>query len=217
MPLLLLPWKNLQEPIDMYLIGASGHAKVILDCLEDMGIQVLGLFDKNPALKILNGIPVVGVFPQTDQEAPLIIAVGDNKTRAKLAEQLMHKVFAQAIHPSALISKHVYIDEGTVVFHGSIIQSTSHIGKHVILNTSSSVDHDCVVGDYAHIAPKATLCGNVTIGEGTLVGVGAVVVPGVTIGKWCTVGAGAVVLEDIPDYAVVVGNPAKIIKYVHEA
>jgi acetyltransferase EpsM len=60
--------------------------------------------------------------------------------------------------------------------------------------------------------PRVVLCGNVSVGEGTLIGAGATVIPGIKIGKWVTIGAGAVVVKDIPDYAVAVGNPAKVIK-----
>jgi acetyltransferase EpsM len=60
------------------------------------------------------------------------------------------------------------------------------------------------------------LAGNVTIGEGSHVGIGATVIQGITIGKWVTIGAGTVIIKDIPDYAVVVGNPGKIIKYNNE-
>lgn len=52
-----------------------------------------------------------------------------------------------------------------------------------------------------------------SIGEGTHVGIGAIIIQGLKIGKWATIGAGTVVLDDIPDYAVVVGNPGKVIKY----
>jgi acetyltransferase EpsM len=53
----------------------------------------------------------------------------------------------------------------------------------------------------------------VKVGEGTHIGIGSSVIQGITIGKWVTIGAGAVIIRDIPDFAVVVGNPGKIIKY----
>ena len=62
-----------------------------------------------------------------------------------------------------------------------------------------------------HISPNAALAGNVSVGEGTQIGIGAAVIQGIKIGKWVTVGAGAVIIKDIPDYAVVVGNPARIL------
>jgi sugar O-acyltransferase (sialic acid O-acetyltransferase NeuD family) len=200
----------------MYLIGASGHAKVIMDCLIDAGVTIKGLFDKNPAVKSLKGHAVLGDYTTSHQEQPLVISIGANAIRQRIAGELKGRVFGKAIHPSASISSDVTIGEGSVIFHGAIIQSSATIGKHVIVNTSASIDHDCVVGDFAHIAPQVALCGLVVVGEGTLVGAGAVVVPGIKIGKWCIIGAGSVVFRDVPDYAMVVGNPARLIKYTNE-
>ncbi len=67
--------------------------------------------------------------------------------------------------------------------------------------------------DFVHISPNVAIAGGVKIGEGTHIGIGACIIPGITIGKWVTVGAGAIIIKDVPDFAVVVGNPAKIIKY----
>jgi sugar O-acyltransferase (sialic acid O-acetyltransferase NeuD family) len=104
------------------------------------------------------------------------------------------------------------VKEGSVIFHGAIVQANSKIGRHVIVNTGAQIDHDCLVEDYAHIAPGAILCGTIQVGEGALIGAGATVVPGIRIGRWATVGAGAVVTQHVPDHAVVVGVPAKIVK-----
>jgi len=95
---------------------------------------------------------------------------------------------------------------------GGIIQSCSEIGSHCIINTGASVDHDCKVEDFVHISPHATLCGNVTVGEGTWIGAGTIIIPGVKIGKWCIIGAGSVVTKDIPNHVLAIGNPCKVIK-----
>lgn len=50
------------------------------------------------------------------------------------------------------------------------------------------------------------------IGEHTIIGANVIVLPGITIGKHCFIGAGCVVTQNIPDYCVTVGNPARIIK-----
>jgi acetyltransferase-like isoleucine patch superfamily enzyme len=68
------------------------------------------------------------------------------------------------------------------------------------------VDHDCIIGDYVHIAPQATLCGGITIGEGTLIGANAIILPGVKVGEWCTIGAGSNVHQDVPDGFKWIGN-----------
>ena len=200
----------------MYLIGASGHAKVIMDCLLDAGVKIKGLFDQNPKVTSLRGYTVNGDYLAANTEEPLIISIGANAIRAKIAERIAGRQFGTAIHPSTLIAADAVIGEGTVVMHGTVIQSSAQIGKHVIINTTAVVEHDCTVGDYAHVGPKAVLCGHVSVGEGTLIGVGAVVIPSIKIGKWCVIGAGSVVFRDVPDYAVVVGNPARLIKYTNE-
>jgi sugar O-acyltransferase (sialic acid O-acetyltransferase NeuD family) len=102
---------------------------------------------------------------------------------------------------------------GNMFLQGTIIQAQARIGNHVIINTGARVDHDCILDDYVHAAPGVILCGCVTIGEGAFIGAGSVIIPGKRIGAWATVGAGSVVINDIPDFAVAVGNPAKIIKY----
>jgi sugar O-acyltransferase (sialic acid O-acetyltransferase NeuD family) len=195
----------------MYLFGASGHAKVIMDILKSMSIPVKGLFDDNPAVKELNGVSVSGKYSGQKLDADVIISIGDNNIRSKIANQLQLQ-FGKAIAKSATISNSAEIAEGTVVMQGAIIQASTQIGKHAIINTRASIDHDCLVGNFAHISPGAVLCGNVQVGGGTHIGAGAVVLPNLKIGKWCKIGAGAVVIRDIPDFSTAVGNPARIIK-----
>ncbi len=196
----------------MYLFGASGHAKVIVDILLSEGVTVKGLYDEDESKEELMGIPVLGKTNTfNDPTAHCIVSIGDNKTRKKVVENLKAR-FAVAIHQNSVIGSKVLIEEGSVIMPGVIVNADTHIGKHVIINTSASVDHDCEIGDFAHVAPNSSVCGGVKIGEGTLFGAGATAIPLVNIGKWCVIGAGAVVTEDIPDYSIAVGNPAKIIK-----
>ncbi|WP_394993425.1 acetyltransferase [Emticicia sp.] len=197
----------------MLLYGASGHAKVIIDCLEASKVSVDGIFDDDISKKYLLEYNVLGSYNANllnDNE--IIIAIGNNHIRRNLSEEIKHK-FAKVIHPSATIQRNVMIGEGSVIFHHAILQSSTKIGSHVIVNTKASIDHDCIIEDFVHIAPNATLCGGITVGEGTLIGAGAVIIPNLKIGKWVTIGAGSVVINDIPAYAVVLGNPAIIKKY----
>ncbi len=193
----------------MYLYGASGHAKVIMDILKSQGKNILGLIDDNPSINELLGHKV---YHNLGNLSPLIISIGDNKTRKKIVERLGDIRFETAVHVSAVLSDTCSIKEGTVVMQGAIIQSCSEIGRHCIINTGASVDHDCKIDDFVHISPHATLCGNVTIGEGTWIGAGAIVIQGVKIGKWSIIGAGSVVTKDIPDNVLAAGNCCKVIR-----
>lgn len=192
----------------MYLYGASGHAKVIMDILKATGVPIDGLIEDNPELTELLGYPIIH---ETDSYEPVIVSVGSNMLRKQIVEKL-HVAFGTAVHPMAILSEWATIGAGTVVMQGAIVQSCAIIGKHCIINTGASIDHDCRLDDYVHISPHATLCGKVTIGEGTQICSGAVVIPGVHVGKWSVIGAGAVVIRDVPDFVVAVGNPSRIIK-----
>jgi sugar O-acyltransferase (sialic acid O-acetyltransferase NeuD family) len=194
----------------MYLYGASGHAKVIIDILETSGVRVDGLIDDNPNINQLQGYPVRHTFTR---ESPFIISIGNNKIRKQVAERLQTS-YGKAIHSSAILSPTAKIGDGTVVMQGAIIQADAKIGKHCIINTGASVDHECVIGDYVHVSPHATLCGNVHVGEGSWIGAGTTVIPNLSIGKWCVIGAGSVITENIPDHVLAFGNPCRIIRYL---
>lgn len=190
----------------MYLYGAGGHAKVIIDILKSNQIIVDGLFDDQDGIGELLGYPV---FSSSDVRAPLIVSIGNNQMRQRIALSLRLE-YGQAIHPSAIVSEMSRVAEGTVVMQGAIIQSCAVIGRHCIINTGASVGHDCRIADFVHISPHATLCGNVSIGEGTHIGAGTTVIPGVTIGKWCVIGAGSVVTHNIPDEVLAFGNNCQV-------
>lgn len=199
------------------LYGAGGHSRIIQLILKKEGIIITAIFDDNPSpyqstynTTILEGRKTSEKFPHKGD--PFIIAVGDNFHRFEIAKFLQSD-FIKIIHPSAVIEENVTIGKGTVVYAGAVVQPNTTIGQHVIINTLASVDHDNILEDFVHISPNATLCGLVHVGEGTHIGAGAVVIPNIKIGKWCTIGAGSVIIRDIPDYAVVVGNPGKIIKF----
>jgi sugar O-acyltransferase (sialic acid O-acetyltransferase NeuD family) len=211
----------IKNKTQIFIIGASGHAKVVIDVLERQGeYEIAFLVDDAPALKgkLVFGYRVIGdmkeMFACRDRPSKGIIAIGNNKIRRRIADQLKLEglELVSAVHPSASLSRGVGLGEGTVVMAGAVINADTRIGRNVILNTKSSVDHDCLVGDGVHIAPGVTLCGGVCLGDSTFVGAGATVCPGITIGKNVTVGAGATVIGDVPDGETVVGVPARTIK-----
>lgn len=198
---------------DVLLYGASGHCKVIIDCLDSVNIGVKGIFDDNSKQKTLFSIPVIDSYDKNKySDLPVIISIGNNLIRKKVSKKIEH-LFTTIIHSSASISPSAVLNNGSVIIHGAIVQSSTIIGKHCIINTAATVDHDCNLKDFVHISPNSTLCGNISVGEGAHIGAGATIIQGLNIGKWATVGAGAVVINDVPDYAVVVGCPARIIRF----
>ena len=194
------------------LYGASGHAKVISSIIEAVDMFVDIIFDDNEKVTYLNQYRVINGYDKNyNPNIPIIISIGDNKIRKNISEKISHP-FTILIHPSSVIDKNAKIENGSVIFHNAIVQRDSIVGKHCIINSNASVDHDCIINDFVHISPSSTLCGNVSVGEGSHIGAGATIIPNINIGKWCVIGAGAVITKDVPDYSLVVGIPGKIIK-----
>lgn len=197
----------------IYIYGASGHGRVVQSCVLDCKIDLKGFVDDDIYKRDFNGLPVVKLTDSIMSDYDIVFGIGDNKTRKDLARKLFFKSIP-IIHPSAEVASDIIVGTGTVVLHRSTLQSKVKIGMHSIINTNAIIDHDCELGSYVHVSPGAVLCGGVRIGDLSWIGAGSVVVQGVKIGRNAIVGAGAVVLKDVPSGAVVVGNPARIIKFV---
>lgn len=184
-----------------FLIGAGGHAKVVYDSIQLMGIEFVDVWDDCIAL---SGCDFLGCTVK----APIlldglvqwgIVAIGDNHVRRQLSENLdeLNRSKLIVIHPAASISKYANIGGGSFIAARSVVGAGSCLGEGVIVNHGAVVDHDCIVRAFSHIAPNATLGGHVSIGEGCLIGAGAVVLPGTQIADGVTVGAGSVVISNI--------------------
>lgn len=193
------------------VLGAGGHAKVVVSTLRAAGAEVVAIYDddsRRAGTSVL-GVAVLGVLDQAASSGhPGILGIGDNAARARLAAH-RHMTWARALHPAAVVDDTAHVGHGSVVFAGATIQAESRVGRHAIVNTAALLDHDAAIGDYVHIGPGAVLAGNVVVEEGAFVGAGAVVLPNTRIGGWSIVGAGAVVTRDVPPSMRVVGVPAR--------
>lgn len=203
------------------LIGYSGHGLVVADSLKSIdSIQLVGYIDKdqkqnNPFDLDYLGSENTVVFSQLrNQKLHVILGIGDNNIRKKVFKQYESEgiEFFNVIDKTSNISQYVNIGIGNYFSKNSVANSFSTIHNNCIINTGCIVEHECIIDSHVHIAPGAVLSGNVKVGEGSFIGANSVVKQGVSIGKNVIVGAGSVVLKDIPDNEVWVGNPAKKIK-----
>lgn len=213
-------WENVLKQPPCIVIGAGGHAKVLLDCLGRLGMTVLGCVDANPALTgaTVGGAKVLGGDAVLAQHAPgtvmLVNAIGSTQSmerRRAVFESLKAKgyAFATIVHPSAVVASGVSLGEGAQVMAGAVLQADAKIGANSIVNTGALVDHDSAVGAHVHLAPGCVISGGVSIGDGTHLGTAAAAIHGVRIGANCLVAAGAVVLDDVADGMRVMGVPAR--------
>jgi sugar O-acyltransferase (sialic acid O-acetyltransferase NeuD family) len=197
------------------VIGAGGHAKVVIDTLVAGGIAFADIVVRDSDLRRA-GSRLLGIGIETPDVVPglsgadIHIAIGSCAVRARLHKMLI-EVGARPLlirHPSASIATGVSLAPGSFIAAQAVIGPEARIGASVIINHNAVVDHDCIVGDFCHIAPGAIIGGGVCIGEAVLVGAGAVVLPGVCVDAGATIGAGAVVTRSVGAGETWVGNPA---------
>lgn len=202
------------------VIGAGGHARVVLDILARSDeYAVHGLLDAGTQAASLDGVPVLGgddLLPSLHAQGVRHAIIGVGSTgRGRLRLTLYDKVraagfeFANAVHPSAIVASTVTLGSGVAVMAGAVLNAGVSVGNNAIINTGSIVEHDCAVGAHAQVSPGAVVCGGVTVGVNVHVGAGATLRQGVTIGDDAVIGAGAVVLDDVAAGATVFGVPAK--------
>jgi len=206
------------------VIGAGGHAKVVIDTLIAQG-RFVPVAATDPSVKKARvlGVPVVGgdeMLPGLKRRGVKFFIVGiggvpDCRPRALVFESTLRAGWLPVpavVHPSAVIAAGVVLGPGTLVAAQAVIQPDAAVGANVIVNTAAVVEHDCVVGDHVHVAPGARVSGGVRIGAAAFIGAGAVVREGVSIGARAVIGAGAVVLEDVAAGRTAVGVPARILR-----
>jgi len=201
------------------IVGIGAQAKYALEIFHLRNIPVCGLialpgeegrsgFDGAGVIGSFDGFPTL--YHEYGKPA-VLLAMSSNSRKREICRSLdaLAPVYAQAIHPAAVIARTAEIGEGVIINPGAVVQPFARVGNHVMIHAGAIVEHDCVLSDFANIAPRAILAGYVKVGQCSTVYAGAVIIPCVQVGESCTVGAGAVVLGDVEDGITVAGVPAK--------
>lgn len=197
------------------IVGAGGHAKVVVDSLQAAGSRFeiwVATEDPKQTTQEILGYAVKTLRRELlEGGAWFHLAIGSGKVRERLDAQLSETGgrALTVMHPRASVSPHARIAEGSFVAAGAVVGPDALVGRSTIVNHGAIVDHDAIVGDYCHIAPGASLAGQIRLGRNVLVGAGARVLPGVNIGDNVTIGAGAVVTRDFESNQTLVGMPAR--------
>lgn len=194
------------------LLGAGGHAKVLVGLLRAAGRRIAAVLDDDPDAqgRLILGLSVAGILDDAAdfERTESLVAVGDNALRKDIVRKRITAQWTAAVHPSAWVDPTATVSPGAVVCAGAVVQPEAQIGSHSIVNSGATVDHECVVGPFAHVGPGANLAGGAIVGEGAFVGTGAVVNPACRLGEWSTLGAGAVLVRDLARNTLATGVPA---------
>lgn len=205
--------------------GNAREVAVLVEALnrQSTDYEILGFLDDNHvSLKSLSSLsyPILGgseLWPSYRGRARLVAVPGSPasfRNRQKLLERfaLQPDDSLTLVDPLVRVADTATLGFNTVVMAGGFISSDTRIGNHCVILPNSVVSHDAQVGDYTLIGSGVSVSGNVVIGKGCYIGSKASIREGVRIGDGAMVGIGANVLADVPDHAVVVGNPARPVR-----
>lgn len=208
--------------MDLYIVGAGNVGGFVAYHANEMGeYNVIGFIDddKSKIDKTFYGYNVVGFLDtllKVKKKSVVAIAIATPKVRKKIFEILVKNnnlSFPNFIHPNAWICKTINLGIGNIIYPGVVINYETKINNFCILNLNSTLGHNCDLEDYVTLSPSVNLGGFSHIKKSSFIGIGTSMIQGLSIGNESVIGAGTVIIRDIPDYAVAVGNPARIIKY----
>lgn len=172
--------------MEIALIGAGGHAKMVAEMLAATGYRVVAYCDRRPA-------PWLDA-PRIDDDARIVelpakvgvalgvggIDPGGLARRRRLLESALAdgRRAPAIIHPSAVIGRGARIAAGAQVLAGAIVQPGASIGVAAIVNSGALVEHDSEIGDGSHVCPRAVVLADCRVGTDCMIGAAAVVLPG---------------------------------------
>jgi 2,3,4,5-tetrahydropyridine-2,6-dicarboxylate N-acetyltransferase len=148
----------------------------------------------------------------------------ENNCRNSAIPLLDYKDINARIEPGAIIRENVEIGERAVIMMGAVINIGAVIGEGTMIDMNVVLGGRAIVGKNCHIGAGSVLAGvveppsasPVVIEDDVLIGANAVVLEGIRVKRGAIVAAGAVVVEDVPENAVVAGIPARVIKMKDE-
>lgn len=193
------------------VIGAGGHAAVVVDILRQLECEILALIAKDkPAEKaVFANIPWFdsdSIIETFNKDAVLLVngigSLPGNTLRTKIHQQYkaLGYQFKTVISPKAIVSDYATLADGVQVMPGCVVNVNAYVGEGTIINTGAIIEHDCYIGRYNHIAPGAVLSGDVITADHVHLGTGASIIQGINIGEYSVVSAGATVTKSLASH-----------------
>ena len=208
------------------ILGTGGTSVDILDTIDDIAskggdLKCVGFLDDNESMwgKEIQGVEVLGPLKKSSSldNVYFINGIGSPSNFAKKGRiitglMIPQERFLTIIHPTASVSRTAKLGDGVVIFQNVTVTANAKIGDHVVILPNSIVSHDAEVGDYTCITGGVCVSGRVRVGKSCYLGTNSAFREDVKVGDFSLVGMGSIVLKDVEENSVVVGNPAKFLR-----
>jgi len=213
---------------NLIIIGGRGNGSVIAAAVQDADLSggdewnVAGyLNDRMDKGEEIEGLPVLGTLrdvpdfiDQGYQFIYTIYRIDGNDYRLDLFERLNipDENLATFIHPQSYIAPGVRLGAGTVVMPNVSISPGTRIGRCCLVMVGATIGHNNTIGDFCHLAAQSCLGAYLNIADGVHIGLNASVRENLTLGECSALGMGSVLLDNMSEYQIWAGTPAKFIR-----
>ncbi len=206
---------------DIYIIGAGTYGEAMFELALLCGYNPVAYFDddENKLGQKVMDIPILGKLDSAKFSIAgenFVVAIGNNKIREKKMLELINldANVPSLIHPSANISKYAKISNIGCYIHANVyIWTKVRIEKFCIVSPVVMIAHHSVLKEGCFISAGSNIGAGIILDDKSFIGIGSTIMTGVKkIGKNTIVGAGSVIIKNIADNHIVVGNPGRIIK-----
>lgn len=205
------------------IIGAGTHGQIYASYLKEAGINVIGFIDDADSFqgqKVL-GLDVMGKFQDLfdnklkNEITDIYCPIGDNLLRMNYLSTLKKEGYniPSFFHRTVTVGPDVILGEANYMLPGNMIMPHTKIGDFFMVNMGTTIGHHNTIGDAVFMSSGINIGANLSIGDMAYFGIGSTVMTGIeSIGRESLIGSGSVVFKNVPDFAVMAGNPARVIK-----